>query len=229
MSEFNIEVEGGKAVRLPTAGKYCDRDIVVTATGGGSAAPMWLPYITSCQYMFSGVTFPENTELVIELQTISYASGFNYMFHNAKNVTSVKLIVHNKTSNTCVYGFASPSIQRVDLSEFNVNVYNWTNAFYGASALEEIIGEIGGRIFDNAFYICYELREVRFAAGAVFTSVSFSYSSLLSDVSIQSIIDGLADLTGQTAQTLTLHATVGAKLTQAQKDAVSAKNWTLVY
>lgn len=34
MSEFNITVEGGKSVRLPTAGKYCDRDIVVTAECG---------------------------------------------------------------------------------------------------------------------------------------------------------------------------------------------------
>lgn len=31
---FNIEVEGGTSVRLPTAGKYCDRDIVITAEGG---------------------------------------------------------------------------------------------------------------------------------------------------------------------------------------------------
>lgn len=31
---FNITVEGGTSVRLPTAGKYCDRDIVVTANGG---------------------------------------------------------------------------------------------------------------------------------------------------------------------------------------------------
>lgn len=35
---WNIEVEGGKSVRLPTAGKYCDQDIVVTAKGGGDAA-----------------------------------------------------------------------------------------------------------------------------------------------------------------------------------------------
>lgn len=35
MSEFNIKVEGGASVRLPTAGKYCDRNIVVTAEGGG--------------------------------------------------------------------------------------------------------------------------------------------------------------------------------------------------
>lgn len=33
---YDITVEGGKSVRLPTAGKYCDRDIVITATGGGS-------------------------------------------------------------------------------------------------------------------------------------------------------------------------------------------------
>lgn len=32
---YNITVEGGTSVRLPTAGKYCDRDIVITAEGGG--------------------------------------------------------------------------------------------------------------------------------------------------------------------------------------------------
>ena len=36
---FNIEAESGTSVRLPTAGKYCDRDIVITATGGGGAEP----------------------------------------------------------------------------------------------------------------------------------------------------------------------------------------------
>ena len=30
----NITVQGGTTVRLPTAGKYCDRDIIVTAEGG---------------------------------------------------------------------------------------------------------------------------------------------------------------------------------------------------
>ncbi len=37
MNEFNITVEGGSSVRLPTAGKYCDRDIIITATGGGGS------------------------------------------------------------------------------------------------------------------------------------------------------------------------------------------------
>ena len=30
----NITVEGGKTVRLTTAGKYCDQDIIITAEGG---------------------------------------------------------------------------------------------------------------------------------------------------------------------------------------------------
>ena len=34
MSEFNITVKSGASVRLKTAGKYCDRDIVVKAEGG---------------------------------------------------------------------------------------------------------------------------------------------------------------------------------------------------
>lgn len=34
MSKHKITVQGGSSVRLPTAGKYCDKDIVVTATGG---------------------------------------------------------------------------------------------------------------------------------------------------------------------------------------------------
>ena len=30
----NITIEGGSSVRLPTAGKYCDRDIIIKAEGG---------------------------------------------------------------------------------------------------------------------------------------------------------------------------------------------------
>ena len=33
----NITVEGGTSVRLATAGKYCDRDIIITATGSNVA------------------------------------------------------------------------------------------------------------------------------------------------------------------------------------------------
>lgn len=42
----NITVEGGSSVRLPTAGKYCDRDIIITATGGGGEVKLQSKTVT---------------------------------------------------------------------------------------------------------------------------------------------------------------------------------------
>ena len=39
MSEYNVTVNGGSSKRIKTAGKYCDYDILVTATGGGEPTP----------------------------------------------------------------------------------------------------------------------------------------------------------------------------------------------
>ena len=44
---FNIEVEGGSSVRLPTAGKYCDMDIIIKALGGGGSANIEVVTIAS--------------------------------------------------------------------------------------------------------------------------------------------------------------------------------------
>lgn len=51
---FNIEVEGGTSVRLPTAGKYCDRDIVVTALGGGGGTTPANPVIEPLEVTQNG-------------------------------------------------------------------------------------------------------------------------------------------------------------------------------
>lgn len=38
MSQINISIESGTSKRLLTAGKYCDRDIIVKAEGGGGSS-----------------------------------------------------------------------------------------------------------------------------------------------------------------------------------------------
>ena len=50
---FDITVEGGKSVRLPTKGKYCDRDIVVTATGGSGGNSRLPAGYTEVEYLQS--------------------------------------------------------------------------------------------------------------------------------------------------------------------------------
>ncbi len=82
--------------------------------------------------------------------------------------------------------------------------------------------------YDRTFNNCKALENITFE-GKIAGNISFSNSAKLSATSIQNIIDHLADLTGGTAQTLTLHADVGAKLTDEQKATITAKNWTLVY
>ena len=65
--------------------------------------------------------------------------------------------------------------------------------------------------------------------GEIPFGIGFSNSSKLTVESLQNLVDHLKDLTGQASAKLALHATAGAKLTEEQKNAITAKNWTLVY
>lgn len=106
-----------------------------------------------------------------------------------------------------------------------------TNIFNGCKQLRTIKKLIVGSLItttSSAFANCNTLENITLE-GEISINISFYHSSKLSDASIQSIINCLADLTGKTTQTLTLHATVGANLTDTQKAIVTAKNWTLVY
>jgi hypothetical protein len=117
-------------------------------------------------------------------------------------------------------------VARIDLSKATTS--SW---FFGGSAkLEEIACVVVNEslTYANFFWGCSALKEVRFE-GVIGQAMILQWSPLLTNESVQSIIDHLKDLTGSTAQTLTLHADVGAKLTQTQKDAISAKNWTVTY
>ena len=76
----------------------------------------------------------------------------------------------------------------------------------------------------NVFNGCEALKDIKFVPETIKISITIP-SAVLSDESIQSIIDGLA--TVETAQTLTLHADVKAKLTQTQLDTITGKNWNL--
>ena len=79
---------------------------------------------------------------------------------------------------------------------------------------------------NRMLYKSEKMREIRFVAGSIKGNISFVDTAVLSAESIQSIIDGLADLTGSETKTLTLHASI--VLTDEQKATIAAKNWTLV-
>ena len=202
----------------------------------GVAEYQWVQYGKSLFAMFENATFPENTEIMLKMPNFSHR--MDSAFRAAKKLKKITLVCENW--NGYVYGvtasqaFATMTagLEVIDLSKFNV-IYGDVNLMFSSNySMREIIGELNFSLStNNSSFLsgCGKLEEIRFVAGCLKTGANFSPCGKLSDSSIQSIIDGLADLTGQTAQTLTLHATVGGKLTQAQKDAASAKNWTLAY
>lgn len=151
---FNIEVEGGKSVRLPTAGKYCDRDIVVTATGGGDdlAKQLIERTITNISddsteiigaYAFAGCE--ALTEVSFTNCTEVGASAF-YLDRGLVQADFPKLL---KTTQT-VFGACSA------LKDVNLPVTNQlrSSTFHACSSLEKIDLPKVTIINSNVFFKC---------------------------------------------------------------------------
>lgn len=106
--------------------------------------------------------------------------------------------------------------------------YLRNQAFYRCSGLKTIsipnsIKEIG----DNAFGLCSALENVTLESGFNANGLDVSASSLFSVDTLVSMLNALADLTGQQAKTLTLGSTNLAKLSNEQIAIATQKNWTL--
>ena len=94
---FNIEIDGGKTVRLPTAGKYCDRDIVVTAKGGASDLPAGYSRVDYIQFsgeqtVDTGVICNQNTK--IQLAFTRERSTQHYMFGVASSDNTASITAY---------------------------------------------------------------------------------------------------------------------------------------
>lgn len=145
--------------------------------------------------------------------------------------TEIPVAVDFSQCDNIYYAFTFNSnlvrLPRMDISKVRSSTY----AFRQCSSLEEIeclVFSENTVLQSNTFYYTSNLKHLT-AEGTVNTELNFAQSSMLTNESVQSILDHLKDLTGATARTLTFHAIVGAALTDAQKAAITAKNWTLVY
>ena len=204
---------------------------------GGGVNP--LEYCTKLANLFNNTTFPDGYELVIDVPNLIVDTSIdNFISSSTKGLSklTIKCGKSGMEFRSSFAFYACPSINQLDLSQFaDTEVFKCKNlyyAFYNCSNLHTISGVMdlaGCTNLNTAFTGTYNLVNLRVLAGSVDGSLPLGACSKLSDESIQSIVDGLADLTGVTTQTLTLHATVGNKLTEAQKATITAKNWTLAY
>ena len=107
-----------------------------------------------------------------------------------------------------------------------------TEAFRNCSALETVVyldlSSIpqGSGNLSAIFSSCSALKNITMKPNCLKANISFAACSLLTDESIQSIIDGLASNVG--ARKISLHADVYAKLTEEQFTIIASKGWEVV-
>lgn len=107
---------------------------------------------------------------------------------------------------------------------------SFQSMFYNQQSLENIDGEIDFTKISATgtglmFYACNNLKEVRFTKESLKYNLQMAQSKSLSLESLQSIIDGLGNVT--TTRTLSLNATAYNKLTEEQKQSATDKGWTI--
>ena len=116
-------------------------------------------------------------------------------------------IIHidfSKASGTLAYVFnGCTSLKTIEKLTFHKDL-KYTNFFVNCTALENLVieGEIGN-------------------------GTSLANSSMLTDDSVNSVINALIELPADAPQTIRFHATVKNNLTQEQIASITSKNWTL--
>lgn len=198
-----------------------------------SKATVNLPYATDVYQAFSywnteyAPIVEEITVNAPKMDVTNNQACMGQMFLYNNGVKKVILNMPNESQYMTTTFTQAKNLEEIVLNFSTKNIKDYTQAFSSCTALKKIDGVLDFSSATNVQYMfgCQNLEEVTFAPNTLSLSISLAQSSKLTSESIQSIIDGLATVT--TAQTLTLHADVKAKLTQTQLDTISGKNWNL--
>lgn len=172
---------------------------------------------------------------IVDCSSMSRSGSISNTFYGCSSLEEVSLINIPERAIDCSNLFSlSPNIipdkmKKITFSP-KVKVTRISLGFYGRYSLQTIVGELDfsecePNQHQNTFYGCTSLIEVRFTPESIKQNLAFTQSSQLSDESIQSILDGLANVTE--TRTLTLHSEVYAKLTEEQKQSATDKGWTI--
>lgn len=133
---------------------------------------------------------------------------------NSENVTTAQQAFNNTANLRYMVGLNISKTQNVNYCLANSGLETIVEPLDFSSVMSAV----------NTFQNTNSLTDIRFVSETIKISITIP-SAVLSAESIQSIIDGLA--TVETAQTLTLHADIKAKLTETQLTTITGKNWNL--
>ena len=225
-----IRSKGGTSEKLPFPQGMASAIEAISSGGSGDN----LAYATVVQ--FNDLNLFENDSVVLHLDNIK--SLDNVLNQTVAN-TTVKILeiyCNNKITNMnamcpAYLPNAENALKKIILYVDTSQCINFNGIVWKQVNLEEITGTpldftsatSCSLIFNN----CDNLKEVRFKPNTISCNAPFNGSANFTNETIESIINGLVDLSGLTSKTLTLHTNVKAKLTETQLAIITGKNWTL--
>ena len=174
--------------------------------------------VTDMSSMFYGCNL---STLDLSSFDTSAVTNMNEMFRYCNRLTTLDLSSFDTSAVNFMAGMFDncDRLTTLDLSSFDTSaVTNMGFMFYNCNNLTTIIGN-------------HTLEEVQDgtikALKGTKVSLNLSYSPLLECASILALFYGLADLTGNTKQTISLHATAKARLTAEDIKIATDKNWNV--
>lgn len=178
--------------------------------------------VTNMTYMFSGCYLLQS----IPLLNTSSVTDISYMFDDCYILQTIPLLDTSSVTNMdhmFTYCYSLRSIPLLDTS----SVTDMGMMFYSCSSLQTISQLDTSNVtnMSNMFTVCSYLEFLTMTNIKV--SFNISYSTKFSQETLEALIDNLADLTGQTAQTFTMGSTNLAKVSQEKKDLATSRNWSL--
>jgi hypothetical protein len=189
-----------------------------------------LYYMDIKGFQWYGKAFPEGFNFVLRLR--DKPGDMNAALMNTTGIKTVTLICDAEGTVNMSQLLRESTAEVLDLTSFRPRPSQMSYFVYFNKKITSILGAIDMSSCTTAtalFGGANALKDVEFVPGTIKISLSFIDCWDLSDASLNSIIEGLTDLTGQTAQTLTLRTGMDARLTEAQKAFVTAKNWNLAF
>ncbi len=159
MADIPITVDGGTSKRLLTAGKYCDKNILVTATGGSAGG----------QELADSIVDRSITEITSDVVTV----GMNAL-SNCTKLTKANFPKATRIESAALRTCTSLTDIQLPLAEKILN-----SALLGCSSLVEVVLPKATLLQSQVFYQCVKLNKIdMYDMNAIDVSVFFGCSSL---------------------------------------------------
>lgn len=199
-------------------------------SGGSGNDEFWYKTSASWTDNFKSLFSNANSK-TLPLLDFSNANNMRNMVYENNTLESVDYYINSaKATDMYQMFFKCANLKR--LVGLNCSsVKNFYEVFKNCSSLETIeepfdLSAVTSTI-SGAFFGCPLLKDILFIDGTIPYDINIAHSSLLTDKSIQSIINGLKDLAGGTSRKITFHTDVVMKLTEEQTTTIFNKNWNI--